>query len=50
MKQPAGEIGLFRPDELADSGISTHNCSVGLLAKVLAEIKGKQMLVLGIQP
>jgi len=50
MKQAPGEIGLLAPDELADNGISTHNCSVGLLAKVLAGVKDKQMLVLGIQP
>ncbi len=50
MKQAAGEIGLLAPDELADNGISTHNCSVSLLAKVLAEVKDKQMLILGIQP
>ena len=50
MKQAPGEIGLLAPDELADNGISTHNCSVGLLAKVLAGVKDKQMLILGIQP
>ena len=50
MKQAPGEIGLLSPDELADNGISTHNCSVGLLAKVLAGVKDKQMLILGIQP
>ncbi len=50
MKQAPGEIDLLTPDELADNGISTHNCSVGLLAKVLAGVKDKQMLVLGIQP
>jgi len=50
MKRAPGEIGLLAPDELADNGISTHNCSVGLLAKVLAGVKDKQMLVLGIQP
>ncbi len=50
MKQAAGEIGLLSPDELADNGISTHNCSVGLLATVLAGIKDKQMLILAIQP
>ena len=50
MKQVPGEIDLLAPDELADNGISTHNCSVSLLAKVLAEVKDKQMLILGIQP
>ncbi len=50
MKQAPGAIGLLAPDELADNGISTHNCSVGLLAKVLAGVKDKQMLILGIQP
>ena len=50
MKQAPGEIGLLSPDELADNGISTHNCSVGLLAKVLAGIKDKQMLILAVQP
>ena len=50
MKQAPGEIGLLAPDELADNGISTHNCSVGLLAKVLAGVKDKKMLILGIQP
>ncbi len=50
MKRAPGEIGLLAPDELADAGISTHNCSVGLLAKVLAGVKDKQMLILGIQP
>jgi len=50
MKQAPGEIGLLAPDELADTSISTHNCSVGLLAKVLAGVKDKQMLILGIQP
>ncbi len=50
MKQAPGEIGLLSPDELADNGISTHNCSVGLLAKVLAGVKDKQMLILAIQP
>jgi len=50
MKQAAGAIDLLTPDEIADSSISTHNCSVGLLAKVLAGVKDKQMLILGIQP
>ena len=50
MKQAPGEIGLLSPDELADNGISTHNCSVGLLAKVLAGVKDKQMLILAVQP
>jgi len=50
MKQAPGEIGLLAPDELADNGISTHNCSVSLLAKVLAGVKDKQMLILAIQP
>ena len=50
MKQAPGEIGLLTPDELAANSISTHNCSVSLLAKVLAEVKDKQMLILGIQP
>ncbi len=50
MKQAPGEIDLLAPDELAAASISTHNCSVGLLAKVLAGVKDKQMLILGIQP
>ena len=50
MKQAPGEIGLLAPDELADASISTHNCSVGLLSRVLAGVKDKQMLILGIQP
>ena len=50
MKKPAGEIALLSPDELAGTSISTHNCSVTLLAKVLEGAKDKKMVVLGIQP
>ncbi len=46
----AGEIRLLSPDELAGDSISTHNCSMSLLATVLTRIKNKEVLVLGIQP
>jgi len=50
MQAPAGEIRMLSPDDLANNGISTHNCSIALLATVLAGLKDKRTLVLGIQP
>ncbi len=50
MNAEVGEIKLLPLEELAAESISTHNCSVSLLATVLAGVKGKEMLVLGIQP
>ncbi len=50
MKAEVGEIKLLPPEELAANSISTHNCSVSLLATVLTGVKDKKMLVLGIQP
>lgn len=50
MKVEAGGIRVLSPDELAGANISTHNCSVSLLATVLTRTKNKEVLVLGIQP
>ena len=50
MKAGVGEIKLLPLEELAAESISTHNCSVSLLATVLAGLKGKEVLILGIQP
>ncbi len=50
MKVATGETKVLSPDELAGANISTHNCSVNLLATVLTRIKNKEVLVLGIQP
>ena len=46
----AGHIQVLAPDQLAGSNISTHNCSVSLLATVLEKAANKRMMVLGIQP
>ena len=50
MKAEVGGIKLLLPEELATSSISSHNCSVSLLATVLAGLKAKEVLVLGVQP
>jgi len=46
----AGYIKVVSPGELSGESISTHNCSVSLLATVLEKAADKQMMVLGIQP
>lgn len=46
----AGDIKLLSPEKLAGDNISTHNCSISLLAGVLAKAADKRVLVLGIQP
>ncbi len=45
-----GDIKVLSPDQLAGDNISTHNCSVSLLATVLEKAANKRVLVLGIQP
>lgn len=45
-----GDIKILSPEELAGDNISTHNCSVSLLASVLEKAGNKRVLVLGIQP
>ena len=41
---------MLLPKELVSNGMSTHNCSVNLLATVLTGVKDKRVVVLGIQP
>ena len=45
-----GDIRILSPEELASDNISTHKCSVSLLASVLAKAGNKRVAVLGIQP
>ncbi len=45
-----GYIDLVSPQQLSGESISTHNCSVSLLATVLEKAASKRMMVLGIQP
>ena len=45
-----GDIKVLSPEQLAGDNISTHKCSVSLLATVLAEAGSKRVVVLGIQP
>lgn len=46
----AGETRVFRPDELAVRGISSHAPSLGLACEYLKLRCGARILVLGIQP
>ncbi len=50
MGVPAGEIRLLEPQQLAGSNISTHNCSLSLLAKLLTTQCNKRVVILAIQP
>jgi len=50
MGAEAGAIRLLDRHELSGWNISTHNCSLSLLADLLAEQYGKRVLLLAIQP
>lgn len=45
-----GQVRLVNSDQLGDMVISTHNCSLQLLATMLVEMGGKDVYLLGIQP
>jgi len=49
-KSRPGMVGLFDPDDFADSTVSTHKCSMSILAKLITHGVDKNVLVLGIQP
>jgi len=46
----AGEIRLLQPQQLTGANISTHNCSLGLLAGLLERECNKRVVILAIQP
>lgn len=50
MAAAAGEIRLLDRHELSGCNISTHNCSLSLLADLLAEQCDKRVLLLAVQP
>lgn len=45
-----GQIRLVTADRLCEVSISTHKCSLRVLARMLGEAAGKEVLLLGIQP
>lgn len=45
-----GQIRLLRAGDFGDVSVSTHNCSLNLVAKMLDELAGKEVMLLGIQP
>ena len=50
MGAAAGEIRLLDRHELSGCNISTHNCSLSVLADLLAEQCDKRVLLLAVQP
>jgi len=45
-----GDMALLERDQLAQTGISTHNVSLGLLAEVVHRMSGAEVLALAVQP
>jgi hydrogenase 3 maturation protease len=45
-----GDVALIEIDQLAKTGISTHNASLGLFASVVQRLTGADILVLAVQP
>lgn len=46
----AGEIRLFKASDIKDATSSTHNMSLGLLARHIEQIAGAEVSFIGIQP
>ena len=46
----AGQIRLVKRGDFGDVSLSTHNSSLNLIAKMLGELGGKEVMLLGIQP
>ncbi len=45
-----GDVALIEMEQLSQTGISTHNASLGLFAKVVQTLTGAEILVLAVQP
>jgi hydrogenase 3 maturation protease len=50
LKASPGDVALIEIDQLAKTGISTHNASLGLFASVVQRLTGADILVLAVQP
>ncbi len=50
LKAAPGDVALIELDQLAKTGISTHNASLGLFASVVQRLTGADILVLAVQP
>jgi hydrogenase 3 maturation protease len=50
LQASAGDAALIKMDQLSQTGISTHNASLGLFAKVVQTLTGAEILVLAVQP
>jgi hydrogenase 3 maturation protease len=50
LKASPGDVALIELDQLAQTGISTHNASLGLFASVVQRLTGADILVLAVQP
>lgn len=50
MGMPPGHIAMVRFEDLDDTTISTHKVSLAVLARLLEDMGGKRVRLLGIQP
>jgi hydrogenase 3 maturation protease len=50
LKASPGDAALIEIDQLAKTGLSTHNASLGLFASVVQRLTGADILVLAVQP
>ena len=50
LRASPGDVALIEIEQLAQTGISTHNASLGLFASVVQSLTGADILVLAVQP
>ena len=50
LKASPGDVALIELEQLAQTGMSTHNASLGLFASVVQRLTGADILVLAVQP
>ncbi len=50
LKAQPGDAALIELEQLAQTGISTHNASLGLFASVVKQLTGADILALAVQP
>jgi hydrogenase 3 maturation protease len=48
--KPPGSAALVDPNNIRESGFSTHSFSLGTIARYFNEISGAKIIFLGIQP